>query len=358
MNNHRNLKHNKDQEDTHGANAHLLRMFSKASTVNLTPEEKIEGENSFRNFIEKNPHPAIKSPYKHKIPVLSPSVFYKEKMQKIFAYIKSENCKVACIPLAILLFSIAGISYAAQDSVPGELLYPVKIQVNERVERALALTPEEKARVAVRQTITRLEEVKKLIDANKYDEQNEKTINANFEYHFKDVEKNTEQLAKDGHADIAAKINSDFGQQISQRMQTINEALHSMIPRNTGDGLINTQKNFMETDIIKSGKSNTQRHYPSIEEFKHLDKNEREYGTSSNSKHSSPIIRVNVIQQVQTSGEASGTANKDDHETSLKIILPVPVHYISSGGTENNASQGETSQHSSVSLPLPTIQLP
>jgi hypothetical protein len=58
----------------------------------------------------------------------------------------------------LLLFSAVGASYAAEGTVPGQLLYPVKVHVTEPAREALALTPEAKVAWETERLKRRIEE--------------------------------------------------------------------------------------------------------------------------------------------------------------------------------------------------------
>lgn len=54
------------------------------------------------------------------------------------------------------------VSFAAENTIPGDVLYPIKIHVNESIFGAVAVTPQAKADWGVRKAERRLEEVEKL----------------------------------------------------------------------------------------------------------------------------------------------------------------------------------------------------
>lgn len=64
--------------------------------------------------------------------------------------------------LALLLVVGGTASASANGALPGDALYPLKVNVNERVERALALSSEDKAYVDVRHAEERLSEIELL----------------------------------------------------------------------------------------------------------------------------------------------------------------------------------------------------
>src|SRR3990167_7445193 len=60
--------------------------------------------------------------------------------------------------LVVVLASAGGISFSAEQTAPGEFLYPIKIGVNEKLFTAFAVAPEKKAAWSVQQTERRLVE--------------------------------------------------------------------------------------------------------------------------------------------------------------------------------------------------------
>lgn len=78
------------------------------------------------------------------------SAWYSYFMEKKF---------VPALSLAMLLLATGGTSLAAEGALPGDLLYPVKIGLNEQVRSFTAITPEAKAKFALEVTDRRLKEV-------------------------------------------------------------------------------------------------------------------------------------------------------------------------------------------------------
>lgn len=66
---------------------------------------------------------------------------------------------IPALSLAILLIATGGTSLAAENALPGDFLYPVKVGLNEQVRGFTAVTPEAKAKFALEVTDRRLKEV-------------------------------------------------------------------------------------------------------------------------------------------------------------------------------------------------------
>src|SRR3989344_7243584 len=72
--------------------------------------------------------------------------------------------------LAVLVVGAGSVPIAAADALPGDVLYGVKVNVNEEVEGLLAFTTEAKARFAIERIDRRFEEMVKLEVTDSVDE--------------------------------------------------------------------------------------------------------------------------------------------------------------------------------------------
>lgn len=119
----------------------LKNLKTESLKVRLTHEEKA----AMRAAIFGAP-----SPLK---PVQSPYVFL-----SVFSY----RTRMALAGLLMFVLVGSGTASAAQGALPGDLLYPVKVSINEPIEVALAPNASAKAEVAVKLAERRLEEAQAL----------------------------------------------------------------------------------------------------------------------------------------------------------------------------------------------------
>lgn len=84
----------------------------------------------------------------------------------------------ASITASLLIVSIAGasVSYAAERAMPGDMLYPVKMHVNEKFESSIAVTPKARAAVAAKHAERRLKEAEMLAAKSALDPANQKML--------------------------------------------------------------------------------------------------------------------------------------------------------------------------------------
>ncbi len=99
-------------------------------------------------------------------------------------------------PLAVVLvvFAGGGTAAAAQGALPGDVLYPVKISVNEAVEVALATTPVARAEVSVKQAVRRVEEAEVLAARGELTEETGEKLATSFEAHAQNASELTEKV--------------------------------------------------------------------------------------------------------------------------------------------------------------------
>src|SRR3990167_585749 len=125
--------------------------------------------------------------------------------------IKFLTYKAMIIGLIIALVMGGSVSYAAENTLPGDALYPVKVYVNENARAAVAFTDKSKAELAVELANRRLEEAGKLAVQGTLDADMEASVATNVESRVKDAR---EKLAKlkshdeDGASEIRVDLSS------------------------------------------------------------------------------------------------------------------------------------------------------
>lgn len=90
--------------------------------------------------------------------------------------------------LMIVFVAGGGTSYAAADALPGDLLYPFKIHVNEGIAQALAISQEAKANQNAELAVRRLEEAETLASEGRLNSEVRADIEARFEEHAEQFE--------------------------------------------------------------------------------------------------------------------------------------------------------------------------
>ncbi len=98
---------------------------------------------------------------------------------------------------AIIFTGGAGVSLAAEGTAPGDLLYPIKVSINEEARAALALSSEAKIEWDTRRAGRRLEEAEKLAVEGRLTEEDEKDLEARFALHAESASNRIEEIQED-----------------------------------------------------------------------------------------------------------------------------------------------------------------
>ena len=116
--------------------------------------------------------------------------------------------------LVVVVVGAGGTSVAAQWSLPGDLLYPVKISVNEEVQAALAVSPVAKAQVHAALAERRIEEAQTLAARGTLDATTTQEIQKNFDEHAGIAQTIARDLATTEPA-VSTQLSTQFSSSLS-----------------------------------------------------------------------------------------------------------------------------------------------
>ena len=221
----------------------MRKLFEKINKEKLTLEEKRRGISVLQKFMRENKPTEIKSPFYNPW-----TIFIRQK--------------TFIVPVVLfLIFSLStGTVLASKNSLPGDILYPVKL-LNEKLESATSLSKISQVEVEVKHTITRLTETEKLASEGRLNNNLGTEIEKQFKTQAEQTINNINQL-KDGGALIdAAKISSNFESSLSHHEKTINQLNNNAINTKGRDGLSgissSVQSKIEETSKIQDSFENS-----------------------------------------------------------------------------------------------------
>jgi hypothetical protein len=116
----------------------------------------------------------------------------------------SLTSRIAISVAAIAFFitaSFGGVMYASADALPGDILYPVKINVKEKLEFAFAKGEVNKAQVASNHAEVRLKEAAILVERGNFDNSKSDILLKNVEENIRKVEDQVALLEKNGQTE-------------------------------------------------------------------------------------------------------------------------------------------------------------
>ncbi|MBI4426911.1 MAG: hypothetical protein HY569_00275 [Candidatus Magasanikbacteria bacterium] len=163
-----------------------MRFFRILKQFRLTAEEK----NKSRDFLL-----ARMGLDSVRIPSLIRHSFWKVPLFPAFL---TNKHMIATLIAAIVLAFSGGAAAAAESSLPGDILYPVKVKINEEVKSAFSLSAEAKAAWDARRAERRLEEAEKLAVADKLTAPTSEQLAERFHKYAEKMEARLERLEESG----------------------------------------------------------------------------------------------------------------------------------------------------------------
>jgi len=175
------------------------KIFKRIKKVCMTAEEKSSVKEALINFIRHNLAPTEK-----------PAVICDRIRTAAWTNLFSPTWRVVTVLMLILVLAGSGAVYASEQSLPGDLLYPVKIIVNENIKTVLAFSTEAKAKVNLRVAEKRLEEAEKLIALGQLTEEKQTKIIERFQKKVSVAREKVDKLSADKDYETAADLGRDI----------------------------------------------------------------------------------------------------------------------------------------------------
>lgn len=135
-----------------------------------------------------------------------------------------QRLKTMPIYAIILVLAIAGggVSAAAQTAVPGDILYPIKVNVNEGVRAAFTVGAEAKTEYEATRAVKRLEEAEELAAKGKLSTDATLKIEENFAEHADRVEARVKEFEAREDFKAAADVTSNFETSLKAHEEILN----------------------------------------------------------------------------------------------------------------------------------------
>ncbi|MEK7669252.1 MAG: DUF5667 domain-containing protein [Patescibacteria group bacterium] len=125
------------------------------------------------------------------------------------------------IILIIALFVGGGTSFAAESALPGDILYPIKVSVNEEVRSFVAISNEAQAEWDARRAERRLEEAEKLAAEGRLNAETRADIESRFESHAEAFQERAKKMETKQDAGTSLEIQSNFEASLKAHEQVL-----------------------------------------------------------------------------------------------------------------------------------------
>ncbi len=177
------------------------KIIGQAKQVSLTKEEKFSILEAVRQRMD---NPAVE-------PVMMTSKIetpYFSKFSFSFTWHEKRFVPVAVV-LIVVVFS--GTAFAANKALPGDALYSMKVNVNEKVESWGALSPNALARFEAVRAERRLKELEKVtVQKKKISPEVKAEVRENIDKNIQKVKEITAEIAASGDAEDAASVKAEL----------------------------------------------------------------------------------------------------------------------------------------------------
>lgn len=128
------------------------------------------------------------------------------------------NTRVAYVLASILFMALigGGAVYASENSLPGDLLYPIKTKITEPIVKTLSITQEAKAKIETRLTEKRLKEADELDRKGKLTSETKKILNEKIDRHIIKYSEAKQKVKEEENTEKADIIEKNFKDKIEK----------------------------------------------------------------------------------------------------------------------------------------------
>lgn len=166
------------------------------------------------------------------------------------------------LPLIAAFIAISGsmgVSYMASDSLPGDVLYSVKVHINEEMRHIAALSPEADAKVSLDIIASRADEARRLVAEGRLDSEAKNSISQELQSELNTWKKVTENWAASGTSSSQTEARTTFESQAKENADIfglLNVSLDQPVSATTGTGS-STAESQPELPLLEANAAST-----------------------------------------------------------------------------------------------------
>ncbi len=331
-------------------NDNFNKLIQSAKQIELSSEKKGIIRTRLESFIELTPitqtvSKPIKSPF---TPRISISYF----------------SKAISFALIVLIAGGSTISYASEDTLPGDTLYTVKVNVKEPLEQKLALTPQAKLEVKTKQVEKRLTEAQTLLQKNDTSPEKHKEVEVRVEKQVEEIAQTISELQEKGDVETILSATSKLQPVLKAHQEAlqkeVNEPSTELLAKSVNPVEIST---FMDSENESSDISRVSL----VQETETIEATETSDVSELKSSLADSLLKTveKTLLQVeeQETKALESVENLEVTEINKELISSVTDKKVEEATKEieeikNQISQNETiiSESSNVSEPESTLE--
>lgn len=112
--------------------------------------------------------------------------------------------------VVLLVIAISGVSLAANNSLPGDFLYPFKVGINEKVLGFILFSDEAKAKYNIQLAELRMQEFEKTAISGRLDDEAKEKLSALFDNHIEKAKKGSLSVKTKNGVSLSSEIDSEL----------------------------------------------------------------------------------------------------------------------------------------------------
>ena len=250
--------------------------------------------------------------------------------------------QVALAALVLMIVVGGSVSYAASDALPGSLLYPIKIYVNEEIHAALISSPTAKTEYAIRRAELRLQEGEQLQSQNQLTEGNQTQVQTQFQAQARAAEQGIAKIQEQGNGDRADQLSQSFVQTLKIHQKVLSDE-GKKNRHSDAAGLENSINQSLESmaKVQASGKANNSgKDKKSRGSEDQKGKNNNNNAKIENGPDIKANIDINTNINVNTNSNSNSSVEVNEKNDSHRDVNIVPSNQAAPSNTEIRVQDG------------------
>lgn len=290
-----------------------LKQFKKQmQNVLLETEEKEQIKKDLVAFMQANP--VRKNEANRRISEM--------EIKRLFLFFTQKNM-YASIAAILIILTGTGTAFAAENTLPGDTLYPIKVHVNEPVLGAMALSLQAKANWESKVAERRLDEAAALVAIGRLSTDVETKLETRVQEQTKKIKNRIEKLEAEGNTEVAAEISArlettlKLHEQLLEKLEASNEVtkadIKPLVKHIQDEALaINTLRVKLDAQVdtkaetgmkmaAKNRMENSQKHIAEVK---------KDFATKNIAATSSAFLKLETALKTQAEGKVQFEAEK------------------------------------------------
>lgn len=150
-------------------------------------------------------------------------VYTRAERSPFVSFLSMYQVRYGAALVLLVVFLGGGVAGGAERAAPGDALYSIKVNVNERVSAALAGTPEERAELSTKLATRRVDEGLTLLAAGKLDDETAQYLDTEVALHVDASNAAADTLESRGDIAGSLAVRTELAEKLAERVAKLDE---------------------------------------------------------------------------------------------------------------------------------------